>query len=122
MRNSREISRRAFLKTGVGIAAGLAASLGVPLVDLLRSVPMMKTHQLAVVTLGMKNLVAAGLMGFRADEVPTFTWAHKAGLRPVGLEEIEVRGEKPSDVRRRFAKPQVFPWDAIRNVWGAKIL
>lgn len=170
-------------------------------VDLLCSVPMMKTHQLAVVTLGLKNLVgtfpgtvyysvrgamhdeasrvepsgtasavvdmvranklglvvidgstamegngpsngtlvnmnvivagtnplatdmvAADLMGFRPDEVPTFTWAHKAGLRPVGLVEIEVRGEAPDDVRRRFARPQVYPWNAIRGVWGAKIL
>jgi uncharacterized protein (DUF362 family) len=167
--------------------------------DLLCSVPMMKTHQLATVTLGMKNLigtfpgtvyqsvrgnmhdaaskveptaasavvvdmvranklglvvidgsmamegngpslgkvfpmdliiaganpvaadmVAAAVMGFQPSEVPVFAWANKAGLHPAGLEEIEIRGERLQDVRRPFAKPQVYPWSIVRPLFGAK--
>lgn len=159
-------------------------------IDLLCSVPMMKTHMLAGVTLGMKNLiglypgaiyqairgdmhdlaakiepsataapivdmvranklglvvidgssamegngptdgtqvpmetiiagtnplatdiVAADLMGFRPDEIPAFTWAHKAGLRPYRLEEIDTRGEPLYRVRRRFVRPVLVPWN-----------
>ncbi len=168
-------------------------------VDLLCSVPMMKTHALANVTLGMKNLigaypgtiyqavrghmhdltsevessgtaaaivdmvranklglvvvdgsmamegngpsngplvkmdvivagtnplaadmVAANLMGFEPREIPTFTWANKAGMKPESLDEIEVRGERLEFVRRKFARPQVYAWKAIRGMWGAK--
>jgi uncharacterized protein (DUF362 family) len=168
-------------------------------VDLLCSVPMMKTHQLATVTLGMKNLVgafpgtvyqsvrghmhdvaanieptaasavvvdmvranrlglvvvdgsmamegngpssgqtfkmnvivagtnplatdmvAANLMGFEPKEIPTFLWANKAGMKPTTLEEIEIRGEPLDRVRRPFAKPQLYAWNAIRSVWGAR--
>ena len=167
--------------------------------DLLCSVPMMKCHQLATVTLGMKNLVgtfpgtvyqsirghmhdmgskveptgssavvvdmvranklglvvidgsmamegngpmdgtlvkmdvivagtnpvaadmvAAGLMGFEPKEVPTFAWANKAGLKPASLDEIEIRGEALERIRRPFARPQLYAWNAIRPFWGAK--
>lgn len=167
--------------------------------DLLCSVPMMKTHSLAGVTLGMKNLIgaypgavyqavrgrmhdatakiepsgtaaaivdivranklglvivdastamegngpwdgnivpmeaiiagtnplatdmmAAHLMGFSPPEVPTFTWANKAGLRPERLDEIEVRGESVESVRRKFARPQVLPWEVVRNSWATR--
>ena len=166
-------------------------------IDLLCSVPMMKTHTLASVTLGMKNLiglypgsvyqtiragvhdhaadagsegiafeildmvranklglvvvdgsmamegngpsdgvlvpmnviiagtnplatdmVAANVMGFEPNEIPTFVWAHKTGMQPQSLEEIEIRGEKVSSVRRNFARPQLTAWNAIRSFWG----
>lgn len=168
-------------------------------VDLLCSVPMMKTHQLATVTLGMKNLVgafpgtvyqsvrgymhdlaakveptaasavvvdmvranklglvvvdgsmamegngpssgrtfkmnvivagtnplatdmvAANLMGFEPQEIPTFLWASKAGMKPTSLQDIEIRGEPLDRVHRPFVKPQLFAWNAIRSVWGAR--
>jgi len=168
-------------------------------IDLLCSVPMMKTHVLATVTLGMKNLiglypgtiyysvrawlhdqaamaespgiafetidmvranklgltvvdastamegdgpsggslvpmnliiagtnplatdlVAADLMGIGPSEVPTFTWAYRAGLGPAGVSDVEVRGEKPDDVRRSFVKPNVIPWGAINTTWGVQ--
>ncbi len=168
-------------------------------VDLLCSVPMMKTHQLATVTLGMKNLVgafpgtvyqsirghmhdlaskveptaasavvvdmvranklalvvvdgsmamegngpstgltfkmnvivagtnplatdmvAASVMGFEPTEIPTFWWANKAGMKPTSLYEIEIRGEPLDRVRRPFVKPQLYAWNAIRSVLGAK--
>ena len=211
--------------------SGLAKSLGVPLVnlhsgdlvdvevpdafcfdkitlhrslteiDLLCSVPMMKTHVLAKVTLGMKNLiglypgtvyysvrglmhdlasevepsgtavaivdmvranklgltvvdastamegdgptdgtlvkmdliiagtnplatdmVAANCMGFKPREIPTFTWANKAGLEPRRLDDIELRGERPRDVGKRFVKPNIYTWKNIRDVWGARVI
>ena len=168
-------------------------------IDLLCSVPMMKTHVLASVTLGMKNLiglypgsvyrtvragvhdhaadagspgaafeildmlranklglvvidgstamegngpsdgvlvpmdiiiagtnplatdmVAANVMGFEPDEVPTFAWAHKTGMQPRSLDEIEIRGEKVSRIRRNFARPQLISWNAVRSSWGAQ--
>jgi uncharacterized protein (DUF362 family) len=168
-------------------------------IDLLCSVPMMKTHILASVTLGMKNLiglypgsvyrtvragvhdhaadadspgvafeildmvranklglvvidgstamegngpsdgvlvpmeiiiagmnplatdmVAANVMGFEPDEIPKFVWAHKTGMQPQSLDEIEILGEKVSSVRRNFARPQLTSWNAIRSSWGVE--
>lgn len=170
-------------------------------IDLLCSVPMMKTHVLATVTLGMKNLiglypgtvygtvragvhdfaadagsqgvafeiidmvranklglvvvdgstamegdgpgdgtlvpmnviiagtnplatdmVAASVMDFEPGRIPTFVWANKAGMQPQRLDEVEVRGEKVSSVRRRFARPHLYTWNDIRSVWGAQRL
>jgi uncharacterized protein (DUF362 family) len=170
-------------------------------IDLLCSVPMMKTHVLATVTLGMKNLiglypgtvystvragvhdhaadagspgvafeivdmvranklglvvvdgstamegngpgngnlvpmdviiagtnplatdmVAASAMGFNPDKIPTFIWANKAGMWPQSLDEIEVRGEKVSSVRRRLKRPQMTSWNDIRSSWGVQVL
>jgi uncharacterized protein (DUF362 family) len=164
-------------------------------IDMLCSVPMMKTHGLAAVTLGMKNLIgvypgevygtvrsavhseaakveesgtasaivdmvrankmglvvidasvamqgqgpsvhqggqlvkmdliiagtnplatdmaAAYLMGFHPEEIATFVWAWKAGMTPVSLSEIEIRGEKINDVKQNFVRPTIYPWDAI---------
>jgi uncharacterized protein (DUF362 family) len=168
-------------------------------IDLLCSVPMMKTHQLAQVTLGMKNLIglypgtvynsvrwlmherasevepsgtavaivdmvranklglvvidastamegngptegslvkmgliiagtnplatdliAASCMDFKPEEIPTFHWANKAGLTPSRLDEIEVRGETPEQVKRPFIRPKIYAWKEIRDVWGVK--
>jgi uncharacterized protein (DUF362 family) len=66
------------------------------------------------------DMVGASLMGFGIEEIPTFAWANKAGMKPARLDEIEVRGEKLDSVRRKFARPQVFPWASIRNLWGVK--
>jgi uncharacterized protein (DUF362 family) len=168
-------------------------------IDLLCSVPMMKTHGLASVTLGMKNLiglypgsvyrtvragvhdhaadagspgvafeilgmvranklglvvidgsmamegngpsngvlvqmdliiagtnplatdmVAANVMGFEPEEIPTFVWAYKTGMQPQSLDEIEIVGEKVSAVQRHFARPQMTSWNAIRSLWGVE--
>jgi uncharacterized protein (DUF362 family) len=168
-------------------------------IDLLCSVPMMKTHALATVTLGMKNLiglypgpvyysvrswlhehasqagspgvayeivdmvkanklglvvvdgstamegngptdgtlvdmgvivagtnplatdmVAAALMGFEPEEVPTFVYAQQAGMTPTRLDQIEVRGVPIDQVRRKFQKPEVLAWSSISSFWGAK--
>ncbi len=167
--------------------------------DLLCSVPMMKTHVLATVTLGMKNLiglypgrvyqsvrsmvhehaakagspgvayeivdmvranrlglvvvdgsmamegdgptggslvkmgvivagtnplatdmVAASIMGFRKDDVPTFLIAQRAGMTPADIGGIEVRGERIDTVARRFARPSILSWNSISQSWGVK--
>jgi len=169
--------------------------------DLLCSVPMMKTHALATVTLGMKNLmglyagtvygtvrsevhnhaadlgspgvayeildmvranklglvvidaskamegngpveghivdlgliiagtnpvatdmVAASAMGFDVGEVPTFTVAHRIGMTPTRLEQIEIRGAPLHQVRQRFARPMMATWNQIRSFLGAREL
>jgi uncharacterized protein (DUF362 family) len=168
-------------------------------IDLLCSVPMMKTHTLATVTLGMKNLiglypgivygsvragvhddaakagspgvafeildmvranklglvvvdgstamegngptqgdlvkmgvivagtnplatdmVAAQIMGFKTKEIPTLVLAQKAGMKPTSFEEIKVRGETISTVKRDLKKPAVVSWESISQVWGVK--
>jgi uncharacterized protein (DUF362 family) len=66
------------------------------------------------------DMVASSLMGFDPQEIPTFAWAGKAGMKPASLAEIEVRGEPLVKVRRRFAKPELHTWDAIRPYWAAK--
>lgn len=169
--------------------------------DLLCSVPMMKTHNLAGVTLGMKNLiglypgsvygtvragvhdhaadrgspgaayeildmvrasklglvvvdgsmamegdgptqghvvqmnlivagtnalatdmVAASAMGFEPGEVPTFTTAHRIGMTPTRLDQIEIRGARLQDVRQRFDRPRMLSWNQIRHVWATQEL
>jgi hypothetical protein len=65
-------------------------------------------------------MVAAHLMGIETAEVPTFTWAHKAGMKPTTLAEIEIRGEPLASVTRAFKKPNVVPWTAINKFWGVK--
>lgn len=47
-------------------------------------------------------------------------WASKAGMKPTKLDDIEVRGEELDTVRRKFARPQIFPWAAISGFWGAQ--
>jgi uncharacterized protein (DUF362 family) len=171
--------------------------------DLLCSIPMMKTHRLATVTLGMKNLmgtfpgsvygsvrsqvhevtstlepsgtaaaivdvvranklglvvidgstamegqgpsvgsggqlvkmdviiagtnplatdmVAADLMGFDVDEVPTFAWAHRAGMTPTKLNDIEIRTTE-TVVRQAFTKPNVLPWESVRETYGERTI
>lgn len=66
------------------------------------------------------DMVSASLMGFEPPEIPTFAWANKAGMKPTGLDEIEVRGERLEVVRKRFARPQIVTWPSIRNFWGVK--
>jgi len=41
-------------------------------------------------------------------------------MKPTSLHEIEIRGEPLDRVRRPFVKPQLYAWNAIRSVWGAK--
>lgn len=56
------------------------------------------------------DMVAAAIMGFAPTEIPTFSWAQLAGMRPKRLGQIEVRGEKLSSVARQFVRPQTSTW------------
>lgn len=64
------------------------------------------------------DMVAADVMGFGANEIDTFKWAWKAGMTPHKLEDIQIVGEKPSDVRRKFERPRVIPYTMIRDWFG----
>ena len=66
------------------------------------------------------DMVAANLMGFEPSEIPTFTWANKAGLRPERLDEIEVRGEPLAAVRRKFVRATIVPWALARLGWATR--
>ena len=66
------------------------------------------------------DMVAAHIMGFRKEEIPTFVVAQRAGIKPTSLDEIEIRGEKLNSVRRMLKKPSVVPWQSISGVWGVK--
>jgi uncharacterized protein (DUF362 family) len=66
------------------------------------------------------DMVGAYPMGFEPHEVPTFTWANRIGMQPSSLKDIEVRGEHPGRVRRKFKRPRVVPWNSVRNIWGYK--
>ena len=56
------------------------------------------------------DMVAAGVMGFGPEEIPTFVCANKVGLQPQSLDEIEVRGKSVQDVQRDFERPTLNPW------------
>jgi uncharacterized protein (DUF362 family) len=68
------------------------------------------------------DMVATALMGIPPAEVPTFACAHRAGMRPRILDEIEVRGCRIDEVARAFVRPHVVAWSAINRVWGVKEL
>ena len=56
------------------------------------------------------DMVGAKIMGFEPDEIPTFKWAWKAGMKPSSLENIEVRGNSIETVARPFKRPYVRPY------------
>ncbi len=64
------------------------------------------------------DMVGAHLMGFRPDEIPTFKWAWKAGMKPSRLDEIEVRGERLEAVSRPFKRPLIIPYKDISPWYG----
>jgi uncharacterized protein (DUF362 family) len=66
------------------------------------------------------DMVAAATMGYEPNEVPTLAVAHQAGMRPASLAEIDIRGEKISDVRRKFVRANIVPYRSIKEWFGAK--
>ena len=66
------------------------------------------------------DMVAAAIMGIEPQDVPTFSVAHKSGMKPASLDEIEIRGERIQDVGRTFARATVVPWHTIKDWFGAK--
>lgn len=68
------------------------------------------------------DMVAANIMGFETQEIPTFNWAIKVGMKPSELNDIEIRGETIASVRRKFKKPEIVPWNSINKLWGVEEL
>jgi uncharacterized protein (DUF362 family) len=64
------------------------------------------------------DMVAADVMGFGLNEIDTFTWAHKAGMTPNTIRDIQIVGENPADVRRQFKKPAIMPYSELSDWYG----
>jgi uncharacterized protein (DUF362 family) len=56
------------------------------------------------------DMVGATLMGFEINEIPAFTLAHKAGMEPGNLDDIEIRGLTIEQTQRKFVKPEILQW------------
>ena len=46
------------------------------------------------------DIVTANAMGFESNEIDTFLWAWKAGMKPSKIDDIEIVGEKLDDVKK----------------------
>ncbi len=68
------------------------------------------------------DMVGAALMGFGIDEIPVLNLAHKSGMVPVNLTDIEIRGLTIEQAKRRFIRPMVSKWTDINKFWGVKEL
>ena len=68
------------------------------------------------------DMVGASLMGFEVNEIPAIVLAHKTGMLPISLDNIEIRGLSIDQSKRPFVKPNIIKWTAISNIWGVKEL
>ena len=68
------------------------------------------------------DMVGASLMGFEINEIPAIVLAHKTGMLPVSIENIEIRGLSIDQSKRKFIKPNIVKWTDINKVWGVKEL
>ena len=68
------------------------------------------------------DMVGATLMGFESDEIPAISLAHKSGMEPGNLLNIEIRGLTIEQTKRQFIKPMVSKWTDINKFWGIKEL
>jgi uncharacterized protein (DUF362 family) len=68
------------------------------------------------------DMVAATLMGFEFNEIPAISLAHEAGMYPVSLNDIEIRGLSIDQTKRKFVRPNISKWTDINKFWGIKEL
>ena len=68
------------------------------------------------------DMVGATLMGFRIEEIPVLSLAHKSGMKPANLADIEIRGLTIEQTKRNFIRPTVSKWTDINKFWGNKEL
>ena len=61
------------------------------------------------------DMVAANVMGFEPEEIPTFEWAWKAGMEPRSLDDIEIRGAELSSVEHKFERPRAIDYNHMRE-------
>jgi uncharacterized protein (DUF362 family) len=66
------------------------------------------------------DIVGATLMGFETEEIPAIVLAHKTGMLPSSLDNIEIRGLTIEQSKRPFIKPNVVKWTDINSWFGAK--
>jgi uncharacterized protein (DUF362 family) len=66
------------------------------------------------------DMVGATLMGFDLNEIPSIVQSHKSGLTPFSLREIELRGCRIDECRRKFTRPDIYKWTDINKLWGFK--
>ena len=64
------------------------------------------------------DMVAANVMGFNSNEIDTFKWAVKAGMKPAMLDDIQIVGEKLAAVRQQLKKPMIIPYTMIKDWYG----
>ena len=68
------------------------------------------------------DMVGSMLMGFGITEIPAINLAHKSGMKPQNLSDIEIRGLSIEHTRRKFVRPYVSKWTDINKFWGVKEL
>jgi uncharacterized protein (DUF362 family) len=68
------------------------------------------------------DMVGSALMGFGVNEIPAMRLAHKSGMEPVNLYDIEIRGLTIENTKRNFARPMISKWTDINKFWGIKEL
>ncbi len=68
------------------------------------------------------DMVGAWLMGFEPEEIPAIVLAHQSGMTPATFGDIEIKGVRPDQCRRKFIRPNVYNWFDIREGFGAREL
>lgn len=66
------------------------------------------------------DMIGATLMGFETTEIPAIVLAHKAGMSPSALDNIEIRGLSIDQCKRKFVRPNIMKWTDINKFWGVK--
>ncbi|MCX6301072.1 MAG: DUF362 domain-containing protein [Bacteroidia bacterium] len=68
------------------------------------------------------DMVGASLMGFELNDIPAIVLAHKTGMLPAALDDIEIRGLRIDQCKRKFVKPNIYKWTDASSSFGAKEL
>jgi uncharacterized protein (DUF362 family) len=68
------------------------------------------------------DMVGASLMGFDLDEIPAIVLAHKTGILPASINDIEIRGLSIDQCKRKFVRPNIYKWTDASSFFGAREL
>ncbi|MFH0843726.1 MAG: DUF362 domain-containing protein [Bacteroidota bacterium] len=68
------------------------------------------------------DMVGASIMGFELNEIPAIVLAHKTGMLPTSLDNIEIRGLSIDQSKRKFVRPNIYKWTDVSSSFGAKEL
>jgi len=68
------------------------------------------------------DMVGSLLMGFEVNEIPAIILAHKTGMLPSSMDNIEIRGLSIDQCKRKFLRPNIEKWTDICSSFGAKEL